>query len=293
MAHPDRHARSGTLRRTKGDRGPARPDHSTVSHPPAGPSTGDDVLVDAALRTSRRETYERRSALPVFVLGVLFLVGIIETTTAQGDTSSGLWLMGVAWVGFVVDLLIQWVLDDEPRSFPRRHWFAILAVLVPFFRVLLIAYVFLRLAGGRRRLQAKIQFYALYLTVLVVLFGGALVLSAERSYPGSNITTYGEAIWWSLVSVTTVGYGDYFPVSPTGRAIATLMLVNGVVIISVITATVSSRFVSNPDAGEEPVTLDDIDERLERIEAALGIIGSAKEPGSAPDPAPSDGTTAP
>jgi voltage-gated potassium channel len=79
-------------------------------------------------------------------------------------------------------------------------------------------------------------------------------------------------VWWACVTVTTVGYGDYVPVSPTGRGIATLMLFNGVAIISVITATISSRFVSNPDKGELPVTLDDVDERLARIEAALAAM---------------------
>jgi len=180
--------------------------------------------------------------------------------------------MGGAWIGFVVDLITTWVLDDDPRHFARRHWFAILAVLVPIFRALLVFYIFVRLARGRTRLQSRIQYYAAYLTILVITFGAALVLGAERNYPGSNIHTYGEAIWWACVTVTTVGYGDYTPVSPTGRGIATLMLFNGVAIISVITATISSRFVSNPDKGELPVTLDDVDERLARIEAALAAM---------------------
>jgi voltage-gated potassium channel len=116
------------------------------------------------------------------------------------------------------------------------------------------------------------------------------VLSAERSYPGSNIETYGEAVWWAAVTVTTVGYGDYVPVSPAGRLIATAMLFNGVAVISVITATISARFVSNPSRGHTPVTLDDIDERLRRIEAALAA--AAGRPGGT-RPAAVDGDGAP
>jgi voltage-gated potassium channel len=212
----------------------------------------------------------------VFVLGMLFLVGLVEYGTGQGDTTLGLWLMGIAWVGFAVDLVITWSLDDHPATFAREHPLGILAVLIPAFRAFMVFYVFVRLARGRRRLQSRVQLYALYLTILVIIFGAALVLSAERSYPGSNIHTYGEAVWWAAVTVTTVGYGDYVPVSGLGRSIATLMLVNGVVVISVITASISSRFVSSPDAGERPVSLDDLDERLERLEASIAALARAQ-----------------
>jgi voltage-gated potassium channel len=230
--------------------------------------------MDSAVRASRRATYEKWSSLPVFLLGSLFLVGLVEVVMDAGDTRSGQVLMATAWVGFVIDLIINWILDEDPRTFPRRHWFAIVAVLVPIFRALFVFYIFIRLARGRTRLQSKIQYYAAYLTILVITFGAALVLGAERDYPGSNIHTYGEAVWWACVTVTTVGYGDYVPVSPTGRGIATLMLFNGVAIISVITATISSRFVSDPDKGEVPVTLDLVDERLERIEQALAALAA-------------------
>ena len=86
------------------------------------------------------------------------------------------------------------------------------------------------------------------------------------------------------------------PVSPTGRGIATLMLFNGVAIISVITATISSRFVSDPEKGELPVTLDLVDERLERIEAALAVSPRAAAPtrtSRTPAPTSGDGEDAP
>jgi voltage-gated potassium channel len=246
---------------------------------------------------TRRDRYERRSAPVIFVLGLLFMAGFLEVVTDSGDTRSGTILMGVSWLGFVVDLIVRWVLDDNPRTFFRRYWYVVIAVLVPIFRVFIVFYVFVRLATGRRRLMARVQFYALYLTLLIVTFGASLVLAAERTYPGSNIHTYGEAVWWAFVTVATVGYGDYTPVSPIGRGIATLMLFNGVAVISVITASVASRFVSDPDQGEKAVTLDALDERLARIEAALAALGVAVAPdGSAPPAAaagdgPGDATT--
>ena len=228
--------------------------------------------MDASTRKARQVAYETWSRLPVFLCGSLFLVGLVEVVMDSGDTRSGQILMVVGWIGFVIDLVARWILDDSPRTFLRRNWFAFIAVLIPIFRALFVFYIFIRLARGRTRLQTKIQYYAAYLTILVITFGAALVLGAERNYPGSNIKTYGEAVWWACVTVTTVGYGDYVPVSPAGRGIATLMLFNGVAIISVITATISSRFVSDPDKGELPVTLDNVDERLARIEAALAAM---------------------
>jgi voltage-gated potassium channel len=223
---------------------------------------------------TRRERYERRSAPVVFLAGLLFLVGFVEYVTEAGDTVAGRAAMAVAWVVFVVDLIVRWALDDSPRTFFRRNWYAVLAVLVPVFRILIIGYVFVRLARNRRRLTERIQFYALYLTLLIVTFGASLVLAAERTYPGSNIHTYGEAVWWAFVTIATVGYGDYVPVSPVGRSLATVMLFNGVAVISIITASVASRFVSDPDQGERPVSLDDINERLQRIETALEALGT-------------------
>jgi voltage-gated potassium channel len=245
--------------------------------------------MESAERARRRDLYARRSAFPVFVLGVLFVVGFIEVVSGS-DAVVGRWLMAIGWLGFVLDLVWRWVIDEDPRHFPRHHWLAFVAVILPVFKVLFVAYVFVRLATGRQRLQSRVQVYAAYLTVLVITFGASLVLGAERDYPGSNIHTFPEAVWWACVTVATVGYGDFVPVSPTGRMIATVMLVNGVVLISVVTATVAARFVSDPDEGEVRVTLDTIDERLDRIDAALAALRAASaspvDGGPRTDPAP-------
>ncbi|MGD9954910.1 MAG: potassium channel family protein [Candidatus Nanopelagicales bacterium] len=235
---------------------------------------------------SRREQYERRSSIVLFAAGMLFLAGLVEVYSGTGDTATGRVLVAVAWVVFALDLVIRFLLDDDRRDFLRRHWFEVLAVAIPFFRIGMVLYVFVRLAARRGRLAVRIQVYAAYLTVLVVVFGAVLVLGAERNYPGSNIHTYGEAVWWALVTITTVGFGDFVPVSPTGRVIATLMLVNGVVLISVLTALIAARFVQDPDVDEKAVTLDALDERLARIEAALARLDAAggTDPDEPPDP---------
>ena len=252
----------------------------------------DHGRVSRSSLLSRRERYERRSSIVLFAAGVLFLAGLVEVYSGAGDTRTGSVMVGAAWVVFALDLLVRLSLDDDRRDFLRRHWFEVLAVAIPFFRIGMVLYIFVRLASRRGRLAARIQVYVAYLTVLIVIFGAVLVLGAERGYPDSNIHTYGEAIWWALVTITTVGYGDFVPVSPTGRVIATLMLVNGVALISVLTALIAARFVQDPDVDEKAVTLDALDERLARIELALARLTAAggtdpDEPGPDPDGHPS------
>jgi len=239
---------------------------------------------------TRRERYEEASSLPVFAFAVLFVVGLIEVVSGPGDTGTGRLLVAISWVAFALDLWIRVSLEPQRRAFLHRHWFEVVAIAIPFFRVGMVLYVFVRLARRRGRLVQKVQVYAAYLTILVVIFGALLVLAVERDYPGSDIKNYGDALWWAVVTVTTVGYGDFVPVSPEGRAIAVLMLVNGVVLISVVTAIIAARFVSDQDEGEARITLDLLDERLQRIEAALADLTAAG--GADPDGPGASGTGA-
>jgi voltage-gated potassium channel len=123
---------------------------------------------------------------------------------------------------------------------------------------------------------------------VLVLNGAAIVYLFERHAPGSNIDTLGNALWWSFVTVTTVGYGDFYPVTTWGRVTACFIMGTGLLTLAVITAQVASSFVSQspsrarpapPDeaAGRE-VTLDELDQRLDRIERLL----TAAYPGISP-----------
>jgi voltage-gated potassium channel len=82
-------------------------------------------------------------------------------------------------------------------------------------------------------------------TALILVFTIAwLVLRVEQSAPNANIKTYHEAVWWAFVTITTVGYGDYYPVTGWGQSFAVILMFFGLGIIGVLSSYLSSTFIS-------------------------------------------------
>lgn len=96
--------------------------------------------------------------------------------------------------------------------------------------------------GAGNALRGRVVAYAMSATILIGLIASLAVLDAERSDVGP-ITTFGDALWWAMVTVTTVGYGDYYPVTPTGRAVAVGLMIGGIALSGVVTATLASWIV--------------------------------------------------
>ena len=89
---------------------------------------------------------------------------------------------------------------------------------------------------------------------LFIIFVGAFgVFLAEHGHPGANITQYGDAVWWAVVTIATVGYGDYYPVTAVGRIIAIFMMVSGVGIFALMVATFAKRRLEKAQSKLGPV----------------------------------------
>jgi len=233
---------------------------------------------------SKLDAYDRISRLPIFMFGMFILIGMILKFGSEFDTAEGDTIFLIGWFGFVIDLVLRWVFDDERRTFVRRHWLLILAVVLPPLRVVLIGYVVVRLARSPAQLRNRLSLYSLYLTILVITFGAIIVLAFEKQNPQANIKNYGQALWWAVCTIATVGYGDYTPVTTGGRISATIVILTGLATISIVTATIASRFVSGPATAvefeETEVSMGDIEIRLARIETALASLTTA--PGNNP-----------
>lgn len=84
-------------------------------------------------------------------------------------------------------------------------------------------------------------------SIVLIIIGSTVILLVEGPNPGSSINTAEEAIWWSIVTVTTVGYGDYYPVTTLGRVVAIMLMVAGVGLFGSFAAYVGSLFVDEQE----------------------------------------------
>jgi voltage-gated potassium channel len=94
-------------------------------------------------------------------------------------------------------------------------------------------------------------FLTILLTILVLTVAGVLVLQFESKSPDANITTGGDALWYSIVTITTVGYGDYYPVTAAGRITAMFVMFMGVGIIGALASILASLLVGGSPSAEE------------------------------------------
>jgi voltage-gated potassium channel len=107
-----------------------------------------------------------------------------------------------------------------------------------------------RMTGGevrrmltRRLAQSTLQFTLVVALILVFTIAWGVLL-AEQSAPDANIKTYHDAVWWAFVTITTVGYGDYYPVTGWGQCMAVILMFFGLGIIGVLSSYLASTFIS-------------------------------------------------
>ena len=167
---------------------------------------------------------------------------------------------------FMVDFAWRLRIAPSKRGYfiDNQGWLDLLGSLpVPSFRLFRSVRVFkairrVRALGGRKVVRAIVReraqsalLLATFLVIVVMEFGSIFVVIAEREAPNANIKSGGDALWWAIVSVTTVGYGDKFPVTAWGRIIGGVMLISGVGLFGVFTGYVARVFLAPPESPEQ------------------------------------------
>ena len=250
-----------------------------MNDPIPQPSPDAEVVGDDSPSLAR---YIARTELPLdFVaLATLWIVLV-----PPGDFGPSQRAINLAWtirvavsVLYGIDLLIRSRLATRHLHYVATHPLVIASVFVPPVRVIfsirLIRSVFRRGNLARFLVAASVM----------VLDGSLIVFLYERHATGSNIHTFGESVWWSFVTVTTVGYGDFFPVTPQGRLTACVIMAIGVLTLAVVTAQVASSFVSQgrsptgappPRGTGDAATVDELVRRLDRIEALMVAMAAS------------------
>lgn len=194
----------------------------------------------------------------------------------------------VIWAAFLGELILVLVVADRRRDALKVYWLETLIVFgtAPFYPRLLSSLRLVRLVrllrlarlgllGGRairaeRALTTRggFRYLALMTAVLVAIAGAAISL-----VDSADIPNVGTGMWWAIVTVTTVGYGDVVPHSTAGRIVGSLLMLAGIGFISLLTATIASAFVAS-DKEEEDTRLDELVETVRRIEARLDQLGA-------------------
>jgi voltage-gated potassium channel len=158
---------------------------------------------------------------------------------------------------FVFDFLYRLVTAPSRRGYfiAAQGWADLLACipLLRVFRLVRVARVIRLLrAYGLQRIVADLSanrasatfLVTIFLVVLVVEIAGAAIYYVEAGAPDSNIHSASDAIWWGLVTITTVGYGDRYPVTLWGRVIGVFLLFAGIGLFSVLTGFIANLFLS-------------------------------------------------
>jgi len=153
----------------------------------------------------------------------------------------------VSWIAFATDLIYGLSNARNKRKYLKKHPLEIAAVLLPFLRPLRLMRVISfgglaiqKVAIGR---QFAITIKVFLASIFVAYISAVQITITERAVEGSNIKNFGDGFWWAITTVTTVGYGDRYPTTTEGRLIAVALMITGISLMGVITASVAAWFV--------------------------------------------------
>ena len=227
----------------------------------------------------------------IFLTTILALLVVLVFTfpgSSPGERSIALALDFLISLVFLGDFLRSLVKAPDRREYMRWGWLDLLGSLPahPALRLLRVArligiYRLMSRVGMRemlrvyRKQRAESVFWTtLFISMLVFALSSLVILAFENGADGAEIKTGADALWWTIVTVTTVGYGDLVPITNAGRGFAALLMLVGVGLVSVLTSYITTSLLiykAGDDTGQRTLfdRLERIDERLAKIENRL------------------------
>jgi voltage-gated potassium channel len=243
------------------------------------------------------EEWQRRTDKPMLIISILFLlvilVPVVFTSLPLSVRNTLTVIETILWIVFVVDYLVRFLLAPKRWRFFWTHIPELVVISVPALRPLRSLQVLrlLRLGGvgtvanrlARRSLQGHAVLLVSAITLILVLTMAGIALIFERGSPHATITSYPEALWWALSTVTTVGYGDIYPVTSGGRLAGLLLMLAGIALAGIITAAVAAWFVQSvvkqadeiekeENAAEASMQQATVLQRLDALESRLAQV---------------------
>lgn len=229
------------------------------------------------------ERWQSRTEWPLATVAVIFLgaYSIRVLVEPQGPAEIVLQVMiWATWAVFLVDYVTRLILATNRKRWFIRHLLDLAVVALPLLRPLRLLRLVVLVAALQKAIGGAIRGRVIVYTasgvVLLVYVASLAILDTERYEPGSKIVTFGDALWWSLTTITTVGYGDLSPVTGTGRVIAVVLMFGGISLVGVVTATLASwivQRVAEQDSAQQTATSTQIDELRTGLEQQIGSLG--------------------
>jgi len=153
----------------------------------------------------------------------------------------------ISWIAFAADLIYGLSKAKDKARYLKKHPLEVVAVLFPFLRPLRLMRVISfgglaiqKVAIGR---QFAITIKVFIASIFIAYISAVQITITERAVEGSNIHNFGDGLWWAISTVTTVGYGDRYPTTTEGRFLAVVLMIMGISLVGVITASVAAWFV--------------------------------------------------
>ena len=197
-----------------------------------------------------QQRYRDLAEWPLMGTAIVFLAAYAWQVVGRVEGRGAEWLeatMWVTWGVFALDYGANlWLAEDRRRWFVR-NLHELLIVALPFFRPLRLLRLVTLLSVLHRTvgetLRGRVVTYVAASAALLVFVGALAVLDVEQSAPDAKILTFGDAVWWAVATITTVGYGDMYPVTALGRTVAAALMMSGIAVLGVVTASIASWLV--------------------------------------------------
>ena len=226
----------------------------------------------------RHHRWEQAAEWPLTTAAVLFLGAyawvILDPDLASGWATACRVVTWATWAAFAVDYFVRLGLARHRVAFVRGHVLDLAVIALPLLRplrllrLLALLNVLNRHAGTS--LRGKVVGYVAGSTALVLFVASLAILDAERGGDDANIANYPDALWWAVTTVTTVGYGDRYPTTGTGRVVAAGLMVCGIALLGVVTAALASwlvQRVSEEEQASQAATRRDIEALVAEVAA--------------------------
>jgi voltage-gated potassium channel len=182
------------------------------------------------------------------VLYLVYSVSILEEGLTPRTRQACVVAQGVIWGLFIADYLVRLYLSEERRAFVRRNLLDLAATVLPLLRPLKVVALIQSVSRTHERLRVdphrQLLVYGVPSVMLLGWAAALAVLDAERHVPGATVTSLQDALWWTLATVTTVGYGDTYPITGRGRLVGAAVMIGGIGVLGVVSASVATWFTA-------------------------------------------------